>query len=172
MTMTIFRATTLGAAAWLAIGIAPAAYAAPAAEFPNPLPAEIIPKVEKLPAHYPATWSWLNYAGDRIELRNVGSDTREVKGQLAAHDSGTLLIADNRPEIYVADTVWSRGARGTRTDFITIYDKQTFEAIGEIVLPQPKRALITAMEKDPSMRPSTATALARMLHLAGTPAPA
>ena len=33
-------------------------------------------------------------------------------------------------------------------------------------------ALLTALEKDPSARPSTATALARMLHLAGTPAPA
>src|SRR5260221_469679 len=146
MTMTIFRATTLGAAAWLATGTVQAAYAAPAAEFPNPLPAETIPKVEKLPAHYPITWSWLNFAGDRIELRNVGSDSREVKGQLQSHDSATLLIADNRPEIYVADTVWSRGARGTRTDFITIYDKQTFEPTGEIVLPGTKRALITAME--------------------------
>jgi methylamine dehydrogenase heavy chain len=146
MTMTILRAATLGVAAWLAVGTVPAAYAAPAAEFPNPLPAETIPKVEKLPARYPTTWSWLNYAGDRIELRNVGSDTREVKGQLAAHDSATLLIADKRPEIYVADTVWSRGARGTRTDFITIYDKQTFEPTGEIVLPGTKRALITAME--------------------------
>jgi methylamine dehydrogenase heavy chain len=146
MTMTIFRATTLGVAAWLAIGAIPAAYAATTAEFPTPLPAETIPKVEKLPAHYPTTWSWLNFAGDRIELRNVGSDSREVKGELQSHDSGTLLIADNRPEIYVADTVWSRGARGTRTDFITIYDKQTFEAIGEIVLPGNKRALITAME--------------------------
>lgn len=146
MTMNIFRATTLGMAAALAIGAVQAAYAAPAAEFPNPLPAEVIPKVEKLPARYPTTWSWLNYAGDRIELRNVGSDTREVKGQLQAHDSATLLVPDNRPEIYVADTVWSRGARGARTDFITIYDKQTFEPTGEIVLPGTKRALITAME--------------------------
>jgi methylamine dehydrogenase heavy chain len=146
MTTIILRAAALGVAAWLAAGTPAAAYAAPAAEFPNPLPAETIPKVEKLPAHYPTTWSWLNYAGDRIELRNVGSDTREVRGQLAAHDSATLLISDKRPEIYVADTVWSRGARGTRTDFITIYDKQTFEPTGEIVLPGTKRALITAME--------------------------
>jgi methylamine dehydrogenase heavy chain len=146
MTMNILRATTLGVAASFAIGAVQAAYATPPAEFPNALPAETIPKVEKLPAHYPTTWSWLNYAGDRIELRNVGSDTREVKGELQAHDSATLLIADNRPEIYVADTVWSRGARGARTDFITIYDKQTFEATGEIVLPGAKRALITAME--------------------------
>jgi methylamine dehydrogenase heavy chain len=69
-----------------------------------------------------------------------------VKGQLQAHDSATLLVSNKRPEIYVADTVWSRGVRGTRTDFITIYDAQTFEPTGEIVLPGAKRALITAME--------------------------
>ena len=33
-------------------------------------------------------------------------------------------------------------------------------------------ALLTALAKNPRERPSTATALARMLHLAGTPAPA
>jgi methylamine dehydrogenase heavy chain len=116
-----------------------------AVEFPNPLPAETIPKVETLPAKYPTTWSFLNYASDRIELRNVGSDSREVKGQLPAHDTATLLVPDKRPEVYVTDTVWSRGTRGTRTDFITVYDTHTLNPIGEIVLPA-KRALITAME--------------------------
>ena len=33
-------------------------------------------------------------------------------------------------------------------------------------------ALLTALEKTPASRPTTATALARMLHLAGTPSPA
>jgi methylamine dehydrogenase heavy chain len=79
-------------------------------------------------------------------LRNVGSDSREVKAQLQARDSTTLLISDKRPEIYTADTVWSRGVRGTRTDFITIYDAQSLDVTGEIVLPGTKRALITAME--------------------------
>lgn len=119
---------------------------ASAANFPNPLPAETIPKVESLPVPHPASWAWLNYAGDRIELRNVGADSREVKAELQAHDSATLLISDTRPEIYVADTVWSRGVRGTRTDFITIYDKATLNVLGEIVLPGIKRALITSME--------------------------
>jgi methylamine dehydrogenase heavy chain len=127
------------------IAAAAGAYAA-ATDFPTPLPADTIPKVQTLPAKYPTTWSFLNYAGDRIELRNVGSDSREVKGQLQAHDSATLLVPDKRPEFYVADTVWSRGVRGTRTDFITIYDTQTLNPIGEIVLPGTKRALITAME--------------------------
>lgn len=132
------------AAACLVVGLAAGARAA--VQFPNPLPAETIPKVETLPAKYPATWTFLNYAGDRIELRNVGSDSREVKGQLQAHDSATLLVPDKRPEIYVADTVWSRGTRGTRTDFITVYDTHTLNPTAEIVLPGAKRALITAME--------------------------
>jgi methylamine dehydrogenase heavy chain len=139
MRPSIPRAAPIAVCAWFA------AHAA-GADFPKPLPSDPIQKIETLPAKYPATWAWLNYAGDRIELRNVGSDTREVKGQLQARDSATLLVSDKRPEIYVADTVWSRGSRGTRTDFITIYDTHTLNPTGEIVLPGGKRALITAME--------------------------
>ena len=120
MRACILRATPIAICAWFAATAAGAGAAS--AEFPTPLPAETIPKVETLPAKYPTTWAFLNYAGDRIEIRNVGSDSREVKGQLQAHDSATLLVPDKRPELYVADTVWSRGSRGTRTDFITIYD--------------------------------------------------
>ncbi len=119
---------------------------AAAADFPTPLPSEPLMQVQRLPARYPTGWAFLNYAGDRIELRDVGADSREVKAELQAHDSATLLVSDVRPEIYVADTVWSRGTRGERTDFITVYDKQTLNVKGEIVLPGGKRALITAME--------------------------
>jgi methylamine dehydrogenase heavy chain len=134
------------AAALTAALAAQAAQAAPAADFPTPLPSDPTMRIEKLPAKYPTGWAFLNYAGDRIELRNVGADSREVKAQLQAHDSATLLVSDKRPEIYIADTVWARGVRGTRTDFITIYDAQTMSVAGEIVLPGTKRALITAME--------------------------
>jgi methylamine dehydrogenase heavy chain len=122
------------------------AFGARAADFPTPLQPDPTLRVEKLPAKYPSGWAFLNYASDRIELRNVGADSREVKAQLQAHDSATLLVSEKLPEIYVADTVWSRGVRGTRTDFITIYDAQTMNVAGEIVLPGAKRALITAME--------------------------
>jgi methylamine dehydrogenase heavy chain len=147
MRASILRAAPTAVCAWFAVTAMGATVAfAAATEFPTPLPADTIQKVETLPAKYPTTWSFLNYAGDRIELRNVGSDSREVKAQLQAHDSATILVPDKRPELYVADTVWSRGSRGTRTDFITIYDTQTLNPIGEIVLPGTKRALITAME--------------------------
>jgi methylamine dehydrogenase heavy chain len=149
MIMNVRRKTPSAASALLAAAMLATAILAtpgPAADFPNPLPSESPQKVEILPARYPTGWAFLNYSSDRIELRNVGSDSREVKGQLQAHDSATLLVADKRAEIYVADTVWSRGQWGTRTDFITVYDKQSFKAVGEIVLPGGKRGLITAME--------------------------
>jgi len=138
MTTSLVRATPLI--------LCSLAFGAWAADFPTPLQPDATQKVEKLPAKYPTGWAFLNYAGDRIELRNVGADSREVKAQLQAHDSATLLVGEKRPEIYVADTVWSRGVRGTRTDFITVYDAQTLNVAGEIVLPGTKRALITAME--------------------------
>jgi methylamine dehydrogenase heavy chain len=117
-----------------------------AAHFAQPLPNDPTLKVQTLPDHYPSGWAFLNYAGDRIELRNVGSDERDVKAQLQAHDSATLLVSSKRPEIYVADTVWARGVRGPRTDFITVYDRTTLKVDAEIELPGGKRALITAME--------------------------
>jgi methylamine dehydrogenase heavy chain len=138
MTTSLIRATP-----WFLCILA---FGARAADFPTPLQPDPTLRVERLPAKYPSGWAFLNYAGDRIELRNVGADSREVKAQLQAHDSATLLVGDKRQEIYVADTVWSRGVRGTRTDFITVYDAQTMNAAGEIVLPGTKRALITAME--------------------------
>ncbi len=117
---------------------------ATAAQFPNPLPPDAIAKVETLPEKYPANWAFLNYPYNRIELRNVGSDTHEVKGELQARDSTVLLMATQRPEIYVLDTVWSRGVRGVRTDFIWVYDPKTLNVIDEIVIPT-KRALVSAM---------------------------
>jgi len=116
-----------------------------AADFPAPLPPETIPNVRTLPERYPNTWTFLNFSSDRIEIRDVGSDTRAIEGNLQARDSSTLLIASTRPEIYVADTVWSRGTRGTRTDYITVYDTKTLRPTAEIVLPT-KRGLITAMQ--------------------------
>ncbi len=104
--------------------------------FPTPLAKEPIPNVATLPEHYPSTWAFLNYSGNRFELRNVGSDAHETKGNLPSREStAALLISTQRPEIYLADTVFSRGSFGTRTDFIDVYDPKTLSLEGEIVLP-------------------------------------
>ena len=134
------RALPIGVLALTAL-----ASTAAATDFSTPLPPETIPNVRTLPEKIPSTWAFLNFSSDRIELRDVGSDSRAIEGNLQARDSSTLLIASTRPEIYVADTVWSRGTRGTRTDYITVYDTKTLRPTAEIVLPT-KRGLITAME--------------------------
>ncbi|MFI4891439.1 MAG: amine dehydrogenase large subunit [Steroidobacterales bacterium] len=114
------------------------------AQFPNPLPPDTMSNIATLPAKYPTDWAFLNFPYNRIELRNVGTDTREVKGELQARDSTVLQMSTSRPEIYVLDTVWSRGVRGARTDFIWVYDTKTLNVIDEIVIPT-KRALVSAM---------------------------
>lgn len=117
-----------------------------AADFPTPLPIDSGLKVHTLPSGYPKGWAFLAYANDKFEIRDVGSDARTVLGQLPGFESATLLVGTRRPELYVADTVWARGNRGARTDFITIYDKRTLRPSGEIVLPGAKRALIVPLQ--------------------------
>jgi len=132
---------------WIGAGAAlNAAEMSGAARYPQPLPADPDLKVLKLPAQYPRSWALLAYANDKFELRDVGNDDRAVIAQLPGHESATVLMATHRPEIYVADTVWSRGNRGVRTDYITVYDKTTLSPLGEIVLPGAKRALVVPMQ--------------------------
>ncbi len=65
-------------------------------------------------------------------------DTGDV---VATIDSpGTLspkspLLAEARGEFYSVDLDYSRGRRGDRIDYVTIYDARTLEVAGEIVLP-------------------------------------
>jgi methylamine dehydrogenase heavy chain len=45
------------------------------------------------------------------------------------------LHARERGEIYAVDVAYSRGRRGERVDFVTIYDAHTLSVTGEVVLP-------------------------------------
>ena len=51
---------------------------------------------------------------------------------------GQFYQAKSRPEMYIAETFYSRGTRGDRTDVITIVDKTSFSQVGEVIIP-PKR---------------------------------
>jgi methylamine dehydrogenase heavy chain len=119
---------------WLAllVGAAPVARA--------DLPVETIGRVERLPLPYAPHWVWV---GDLLQHRSalVDVDDGRLLGML---DSGfglpQNLFPTRRPEIYAAETYYSRGTRGVRSDLLTVYDAASLEAEAEVELP-PKRAI-------------------------------
>ena len=66
-------------------------------------------------------------------------DTGQVVGMIDAPSVTVTpklpMHARRRGEIYSADIAYSRGRRGERVDFITIYDDRTLSVAGEIILP-------------------------------------
>jgi len=67
-------------------------------------------------------------------------DTGKMEGNIPAGYIPHLAIAPDGEHLYVSETYWTRGTRGTRQDFVTIYDTKTLTAEKEI--PIPSRALI------------------------------
>ena len=109
------------------------------------LPVEPIPAVEKLPAQYPATWfyahdtNFFSLPDGKVVVLDVAADSRNYKGSIPSGQFPSFIAASTRPELYVAETVYSRRVRGKRTDLLTIYDKENLAPIAEILLPDGKR---------------------------------
>ncbi|RMF08427.1 MAG: amine dehydrogenase, partial [Alphaproteobacteria bacterium] len=116
-----------------------------AADFPEPLPAETVPNVLALPESYPKTWifahdaNFFSLVDGKVVILDVAAQTRQYKGQIGAGQFATFLQATTRPELYVAETFYSRRIRGERTDAITIYDTASLQFKDEIILPGGKR---------------------------------
>ncbi|MCL4683605.1 amine dehydrogenase [Myxococcota bacterium] len=107
-------------------------------ERPEPLPADALGVI--LPAPPPAPHQvWV---ADFVLERTAGFDANDGRllGMLSA-GVGTIapLFSQARGEIYLPETYYSRGSRGTRTDVVTIYDAATLAPEAEVVVP-PKRA--------------------------------
>ncbi len=114
------------------------------------LPAEPIPNVATISPDYPES---LLFAQDtnfdaiiagRVVLVDVATDNHNYKGALDAAQFATFAESRRRSELYVAETFYSRGTRGTRTDVLTIYDKGSLAPIDELVLPGGKRGLFVS----------------------------
>ena len=115
-----------------------------AAGAPVAAAAEVQPEkpgmVESLP---PIADHWV-FVGDTVLRRSALFDasTGEMLGMVnVGHGvSGARPhISRDREEIYVIETVYDRGHRGTRTDLVTIYGARDLGVIGEVVIPT-KRA--------------------------------
>ena len=70
-------------------------------------------------------------------------DTGDVLGMMNTGYVPNMVLSADHSEIYVAETYWSRGTRGERTDVVTRYDAQTLAPTGEIELPQGRFLVVT-----------------------------
>lgn len=110
------------------------------------LPIEPTPAVKSLPSDYPPGYVFLidgNFFGieaGKVVIVDVADETDHYKGSLGLAQFGFFAESKTRPELYAVETFYSRGQRGARTDVLTIYDKASLKAVGEIVLPGGKRA--------------------------------
>lgn len=112
------------------------------------IPAEVVPSVKTLPGNYPDSWIFAHDANfnsliaGKVVLLDVAADGYEYKGAVDAAQFATFIESRERPELYVAETFYSRGTGGTRTDVVSIYDKSSLNKTGEIILPNNNRAQI------------------------------
>ena len=114
------------------------------------LPAEQIPNVMPLSADYPQSMVYVHDANfnaliaGRVVLVDIAADTHNYKGALDAAQFASFTESTTRDELYVAETFYSRGTRGQRTDVLSIYDKENLTRLGEVVLPGSKRGQVVS----------------------------
>lgn len=134
-----------------AVAITVLASAAPASDYPQPLPEEPVPSVAELAEKYPDSWVFVHdlHFGSLLDGRaaivDVAAGNANLKGQIPVAQFGNILPATSKAEIYVAETFFSRLTRGERADAITIWDKKTLAPKGEILLPGGKRGLFVTL---------------------------
>lgn len=112
------------------------------------LPKDELGKIETLPAEYPDSWvfvndvSFMHMSSGKYIVMDINGETMKdyYKGIINTSFIGFFANALSKPEVYVLDNYYSRGARGTRTDVITIYNKRTLSPIDEVVITDGKRA--------------------------------
>ena len=118
---------------------------------------ESLGTINSLPDKYPSHWVILQDSaffhmldGKFIVVDPTTDDpTEQFKGMLNGSFIANFRQAESRPEMYVTETFYSRGARGTRTDVLTIYDKATLAPVDEVILPAKR---ITGMPTDYYLR--------------------
>jgi methylamine dehydrogenase heavy chain len=84
------------------------------------------------------------WASDSVLKRSAlfDADTGRMLGMVNGGEGVSPLhphVSRARREVYVVETVYSRGHRGARTDLVTIYDAVTLAVTGEVEIP-PRRA--------------------------------
>jgi methylamine dehydrogenase heavy chain len=73
----------------------------------------------------------------------LNGDDLKVLGMFNTGYVPNPVIAQDNSAIYVAETYWSRGSRGDRTDVLTFFDPSKLEATGEVQLQRGRFLVVT-----------------------------
>jgi methylamine dehydrogenase heavy chain len=107
------------------------------------LPPEPVFNVARVAMPYAPHWAIVhdfafnNLIDSKFSL--IDADSQTFLGMLSAGQFATLDTSAARKELYVSETYYSHGSRGTRADLVTVYDMATLGVVAEIEVP-PKRA--------------------------------
>lgn len=108
------------------------------------LPPEDLGISEVLPTQLPEHYVWVMDSASFSRALLLDGDTGEMKGQLdTGYWAGSLTTSADRKSIYVNETYFSRGSRGTRQDIVQVYDAATLTAQREILVPPRRMTSLT-----------------------------
>ena len=123
----IFAAFSLGYALFAGAVMAQAADA----------PADLTPEESDVMTIDPPkpTWFYVDGGWDMPGTSIFDGETGKMKGMVETRRLADMAIDPNGQYYYVAETIWSKGDRGTRQDMVTVYDSKTLNLVTEIPLP-------------------------------------
>lgn len=108
------------------------------------------PQVERLPMPASKHWVWVNdfvfpHMNDGMALL-IDGDTGRYLGTLSTGmSSAHVVLPRDGKFIYSAETYFSRGTRGTRTDVVTLYDAANLKDVAEIAIPAKRSSNLPMM---------------------------
>lgn len=123
----IFAAASLGYALFAGAVMAQAADA----------PADLTPEESDVMTIDPPkpTWFYVDGGWDMPGTSIFDGETGKMKGMVETRRLADMAIDPAGQYYYVAETIWSKGDRGTRQDMVTVYDSKTLNLVTEIPLP-------------------------------------
>lgn len=99
------------------------------------LPAEVS-DVAVLPEAGPhRIFSFAPFGGGGIAVLEAGDPTIKSVGDIPGTDNAAVAVRSDGSKVYLAETYWSHGNRGDRSDILSVYDGQTLDLENEIPIP-------------------------------------
>ncbi len=85
-------------------------------------------------------WAYVRGGGGGGGVRIFDGATGKMRGEVDTSQRGDMAIDPASKYYYVADTIWTKSDRGTRQDFVAVYD--TTELKLQVEIPIPGRIII------------------------------